>query len=339
MTGVASEAHTTAVNDSPVQIPPAGAHGGDGAQVALALGLRPDEVLDLSASLNPFAPDVVALAHGHLTSLGRYPDVERAERVTAEMVGVDAERLVLTAGGSQAIALVAQHLGEGWVEEPDFSLYRRHLARLSPAAPGWRSDPHSPSGVLADTPVGPTGSVGGQSKLPAAGVTVWDEAFLPLSAGVWTRGRPGWALGSLTKAFACPGLRMGFVLAPHAGAASDLRGRRPEWAVSSLACALLPHLAELADPTGWSRQIAAARRSLTELLAGHGLETLPSDAPWVLVRHPSPAQSLRDVLARQGIVVRDCASFGLPDHFRIAVPDEPGLARLAQALEQAAAPT
>jgi histidinol-phosphate/aromatic aminotransferase/cobyric acid decarboxylase-like protein len=32
------------------------------------------------------------------------------------------------------------------------------------------------------------------------------------------------------------------------------------------------------------------------------------------------------------VLVRDCASFGLRDHVRIAVPDEAGLARLATAL-------
>jgi histidinol-phosphate/aromatic aminotransferase/cobyric acid decarboxylase-like protein len=37
-------------------------------------------------------------------------------------------------------------------------------------------------------------------------------------------------------------------------------------------------------------------------------------------------------LARRGVVVRDCASFGLDGHVRIAVPDGAGLARLDRAL-------
>jgi histidinol-phosphate/aromatic aminotransferase/cobyric acid decarboxylase-like protein len=37
-------------------------------------------------------------------------------------------------------------------------------------------------------------------------------------------------------------------------------------------------------------------------------------------------------LARHGVLVRDCASFGLTDHVRIAVPDEAGLSRLRDAL-------
>jgi histidinol-phosphate/aromatic aminotransferase/cobyric acid decarboxylase-like protein len=297
-------------------VPPPGEHGGDGARVAAALGVDVASILDLSASLNPFAPDVAGLVAAHLDAVGRYPDVDAAEELVADAVGVAPDRLVLTAGGAQAIALVAAHLGGGWVDEPDFSLYRRHLARLDPASTRWRSDPHNPSGRLAATP--------GDG---AAGV--WDEAFLPLAAGAWTRHRPGWALGSLTKAFACPGLRLGYALAPDAGAAARLRRARPEWAVDGLACGLVPDLVERADPPAWTAAAAKARDELTRVLAARGRAPLPSEAPWVLV---PGAAGLRDALARQAVVVRDCASFGLPDHVRIAVPDPDGLERLDRAL-------
>jgi histidinol-phosphate/aromatic aminotransferase/cobyric acid decarboxylase-like protein len=298
-------------------IPPAGEHGGDGARVAAALGLRPDEVLDLSASLNPAAPDVATLAAPHLGALARYPDVDAAEAVLAAGLDLPAERLVLTAGGSQAISLVAAHLGAGRVDEPEFSLYRRALPRLDDTAPRWRSDPHNPSGLLA-------------ADDEVAGV--WDEAFLPLAAGTWTRDRPGWALGSLTKAFACPGLRLGYALAPDEADARALRRLRPAWAVGSLACAVLPDLMATADPVRWTDAVAKGRHELVGLLAAHGWRALPSDAPWVLV---PDAGDLRDALARQAVVIRGCASFGLPDHVRIAVPDGAGLERLDRALADA----
>jgi histidinol-phosphate/aromatic aminotransferase/cobyric acid decarboxylase-like protein len=294
-------------------IPPAGEHGGDGARVAAALGVEPEAVLDLSATLNPFAPDVPGLAARHLGSLRRYPDVDAAEALVAGMVGA-AGRLVLTAGAAQAIALVADRLGVGRVDEPEFSLYRRHLRRLDPTGPRWRSDPHSPSGRLA-----------------AADdrADVWDEAYLPMSAGAWTRGRPGWAIGSLTKAFACPGLRIGYAVAPDEEAAADLRRRRPAWAVDGLACALVPELVTAADPPTWTRLIARAKDDLVRVLRGHGLAPEPSDAPWVLV---GDAAGLRTSLARRAVVVRDCSSFGLPTHVRISVPDPPGLDRIDRAL-------
>ena len=51
--------------------PAPGDHGGDGRRLAAALGIAPDEVLDLSATLNPCAPDVAALAAAHLEELSR----------------------------------------------------------------------------------------------------------------------------------------------------------------------------------------------------------------------------------------------------------------------------
>ena len=54
--------------------PVPGSHGGDGARLAASLGIEVADVLDLSASMNPFAPDVARLATRHLDSLRRYPD-------------------------------------------------------------------------------------------------------------------------------------------------------------------------------------------------------------------------------------------------------------------------
>ncbi len=57
-------------------------------------------------------------------------------------MGVEEGRLLLTNGGAEAIALVAAEIG-GRVDEPEFALYPRGDGPL------WRSNPHSPSGLLA----------------------------------------------------------------------------------------------------------------------------------------------------------------------------------------------
>ncbi|HWW45919.1 MAG TPA: aminotransferase class I/II-fold pyridoxal phosphate-dependent enzyme [Acidimicrobiia bacterium] len=285
--------------------------------MAAALGLDPSDVLDLSASLNPVAPDAAPIVARHAAAVGSYPDPTAATAALARAIGVDPGRVVLTNGGSEAIALVAAELGAGWVDEPDFSLYRRHLPAVRPDAPRWRSDPHNPTGLLA----------------PAASeAAVWDEAFYPLATGTWTSGRADHGavvLGSLTKVFACPGLRIGFVLAPDAAFAGRIADRQPRWAVNGLAVAALPELLDAADLAGWHEAVARLRADLVDLLHRHGLRTEPSDANYLLV---PGAQGLRDRLARQGVVVRDCASFGLHATVRIAVPNERGLERLAAAL-------
>jgi threonine-phosphate decarboxylase len=296
--------------------PPPGRHGGDGAALARRLGIPPEAVLDLSASLNPAAPDLAPLVVAAAPlALRRYPDATVATAALGAAMEVDADRLVLTNGGAEAIALVAQHRPRGWVDEPDFSLYAHHLRAISPGAPRWRSNPHNPTGQLA----------------PADDrAAVWDEAFYPLATGRWTRGDGGaTVVGSLTKLFACPGLRIGYALAADPDEAAALRRLQPAWSVNGLACAVLPDLLAGADLAGWAAQIARLRAALVAALARRGFAALPSDANYVLV---PDAPGLRDGLAGQAILVRDTASFGLRGGVRIAVPDAAGVDRLDRAL-------
>lgn len=298
---------------------PAGAHGGDGARLAESLGIQPGEVLDLSASLNPVAPDPAPIVMRHLDAIGRYPDESHAASAISEAISVDEERLVLTNGGAEAIAIVAADMETGWVNDPEFSLYRRHLSAMDPDRPLWRSNPHNPSGLLA----GPEERAG-----------VWDEAFWPLATGEWTRGDAATGatvVGSLTKLFACPGLRAGYVICPDDSTAARLRARRPEWSLNGLAAESLPSMIEQSDLPLWAKLTAELRHQLAALLRDSGFEPRRSDANWLLVDAPG----LRTYLAGHAILVRDCASFGLPGTVRIAVPDARGLERLAAALRGA----
>ena len=305
-------------------VPSAGAHGGDVAAVAAALGVEPSGILDLSASFNPDAPDLTALAKTELDSLSRYPDPTAATGAMAAALGTTADSVLLTNGGSEAIALVADDLGRAAVAEPEFSLYARHLTEAvdpaeDPAAPQIRSNPNNPRGRLA-----------------AAGDTaaVWDEAFYPLATGAWSRGdvtagRAAVVMGSLTKVFACPGLRVGYVHADP-GVIARLAARQPRWALNGLAAALVPELLARADLPAWAAATARRRAALEAAIPG----VEPSDANFVLVGVEEGAAEARARLAQQGILVRDCTSFGLPNHIRVAVPDEAGLERLVLAWEQ-----
>lgn len=298
---------------------PAGEHGGDGALLAAALGIDPATVVDLSLSLNPLAPDVGPLVARQLDAIVRYPDDRTATAVLADAIGVDRERVLLTNGGAEAIALVAQHMPRGWADTADFSLYRRHLTTHDPDGPRWLSDPANPTGELRTADI-------------AVAAAVRDEAFFPLATGRWTRdaGAGGVVVGSLTKLFACPGLRLGYVLADPEliAAVAELR---PQWSVNGLAVSVLPDLLAAADLAGWARDIAVLRAELVALLGSFGYGTVPSDANYVWV--PS-AGGLRDRLAPLGVLVRGGTSFGFPDAVRIAVPPAAHLDRLATALER-----
>ncbi|MBK5221529.1 MAG: aminotransferase class I/II-fold pyridoxal phosphate-dependent enzyme [Acidimicrobiia bacterium] len=299
-------------------VPPPGDHGGDGAAIARWLGVDVAQVLDLSASLNPFPPDVAAAVVDQIDSVGRYGDIAAGEVVLAAAMGVDPGVAVLTNGGSEAIALVAAVMPRGRIDEPEFSLYRRHLHEVADDAPRWRSNPHSPSGALA---------------APDATAAVWDEAYWPMTTGTWTRGDHldgAVVVGSLTKLLACPGLRLGYVLAPDPTTADALRARRPEWSVGALALAVLVEVLAAVDLRASAAAVRQARFELVRVLVTRGFDVEAADAPWVLVHS---ATGLRDALAARGVVVRDCTSFGLPGTVRIGIPPPAALDRLAAALD------
>ncbi len=295
----------------------AGAHGGDAVAVSRSLGLDPARFLELSASMNPFAPDVASLLARLLSDrpelVTRYPDDRDARRLLAAALGIDPSLLVLTNGGAEAIALVASLEDVGDVVEPEFSLYRRHLPRLEAGAPRWRSNPSNPLGRLAP---------------PGAPARVWDEAFYPLATGRWSRGDTGcWRLGSLTKLWGCPGLRLGYALAPDPDSAERLRRRQPQWSVNGLAIAALPHLLERTDLAEWASAIRILRAEFVAALRTLSFTVDDTDANWVLVHRPD----LREDLAPQGVLVRDATSFGLPGVARVALPSVEHLAVVVDA--------
>lgn len=287
-----------------------GPHGGDGARLAAALGVEVTSIVDLSQSLNPVAVDPAGIVAKHLGALGRYPDSKAATEALAGAMGRDPDQLLLTNGGAEAIALVTAELG-GSVREPEFSLHPRG------GGPRWRSNPSSPLGRLA-----------GADERAA----VWDEAFYPMATGQWTRGDEGSVVvGSLTKLLSCPGLRVGYVLASSEFVAA-VRRRQTTWTVNALVAESLADLLATVDLAGTSRAVAVLRGELAKVLVRHGLAPWPSDANWLLVE----ATGLRDALARHGVLVRDCATFGLAGVVRLAVTTPAQLERLDDALTRAA---
>lgn len=306
-------------------LPAPGVHGGDGPAMARVLGVALSEIIDLSASLNPFAPSATAIAAvllgGDQDILRSYPDPGPATAALAATMGVDPDRLVLTNGGAEAIALLANLMPVGYVQDPEFSLYRRHLSEIRPGAPRWRSNPSNPLGRLAP-----------QDHRAA----LWDEAFYPLATGRWSRGDDrSWRLGSLTKLWACPGLRLGYLVAPNPEQAELVRQRQPRWAVNGLALAMMEPLLAVTDLPGWHRALVNARVGLATALRHLGFEVTDTDANWVLVADPD--RDLRSRLAAHRVLVRDTTNFGLPGLIRVAIPDPARLPTTLSAFAAAAA--
>jgi histidinol-phosphate/aromatic aminotransferase/cobyric acid decarboxylase-like protein len=114
------------------------------------------------------------------------------------------------------------------------------------------------------------------------------------------------------------------VIAPDCDNATLIRRRQPQWSVNGLVAAAVPELLDATDLAGWAAGIAALRADFAGALTllGYAVETTTSN--WVLVTD----EGLRERLAPLGIVVRDCASFGLPGVARVAIPQPAHLDRV-----------
>jgi adenosylcobyric acid synthase len=287
--------------------------------------LDPEDMLDLSVSMNPFAPDVTTLALSRLHALRRYPDARDATVSLAHALGVEPSVLVLTNGGAEAIRLAGGWIGRGKVLPFEFSLLGEsleHLCEQGSDVPLVRSNPNNPTGELAS---------------PEETAALWDEAFYQMTTGTWTRRdfeQGSVVVGSLTKLFYCPGLRLGYVIAPCEDVAVALRARQPAWAVNGLALGLCPVLLEMADLVLWAHQISDLKDEIARLLRCAGFEVVIPAAPWVLATHSvMSALLVRKELAQRGVLVRSCASFGLPNLIRVGLLHPRDLPRLISALD------
>jgi histidinol-phosphate aminotransferase len=127
-------------------------------------------------------------------------------------------------------------------------------------------------------------------------------------------------LRSLTKDHALAGVRAGYLVGPLALVAAVERARVP-WAASAptqaavvAACAPDAH-AHVRRTTGTLRADAAALRDACRSL---GARPVVSDVHYFLLDVGDAAAVAGLLRARHAIKVRDCRSFGLPGHVRIA---------------------
>ncbi|MEM8711606.1 MAG: aminotransferase class I/II-fold pyridoxal phosphate-dependent enzyme, partial [Planctomycetota bacterium] len=141
-------------------------------------------------------------------------------------------------------------------------------------------------------------------------------------------------LRSFTKDFGIPGLRLG-ALFGDGGLVGRCRTQLYPWSVSSGADAAGRALLAAEADEFLMRTRAlwhGDARALWSSLSERGVTVLPSTVPFGLVRL-GMARVTRRKLMERGVHVRDCASFGLPEHIRLVGRPASELARLLGAID------
>ncbi|NOZ94274.1 MAG: aminotransferase class I/II-fold pyridoxal phosphate-dependent enzyme [Acidobacteria bacterium] len=305
--------------------------------------------LRLDGNEGPAPPaDIVSRAVAGAEAWRRYPSALAVESLIAGRLGVQPEAVLVTAGADDALERairVAAAPGRRVVlTDPTFEMLPRYvrLAGATPEAVPWWSGPFPVEATLARitdgtaavvvvSPNNPTGlAITGEELERLASsmgrtLLLLDHAYVELAdADLSTRALDfpnTLVFRTLSKAWGCAGLRVGYV-AGRPEVVALLRRVGQPYPVSgpSLRAAEILLGGDGAYRRRYVEGTRARRGRLAAGLADRGLDCLPSQANFVLARSPG-APWLRDALAGLGIAVRAFPGRpGFADRLRITVP-------------------
>ena len=342
-------------------------HGGRVREAATCFGFEP---LDFSANINPLgSPPLKDILSAEMEKLGQYPDNRYMEfrEAAAAFVGVDVCNIVPGNGSSEIIRLFAETtLEEGdlaIIPSPTFGEYENQSRLFGAEIQRTNLDPNGQVEIdnsdLSDAkafflcnPNNPTGCLLPKSKIVdlvnrcehSETFLLVDEAFIELSdpeqsvVGLAPKMEYLVVMRSMTKSFGVPGLRLGFGVSNRLLADVMNRARIP-WSISSIASAAGVELFKHSDHLESARSLIRTELAwLTGQLEGLGLRPMESMVNFILVDVKPSGISSQELVRRmmaEGILIRDCQSFGLGDgYIRVAVRNRDENTRLVGALER-----
>ncbi|MCD8183604.1 MAG: threonine-phosphate decarboxylase CobD [Bacteroides sp.] len=309
-------------------------------------------------SSNVYSRVDLSLLKSHLCEridgIGNYPEPEpyTLEACLARRHHLPTEAVCVTNGATEAIYLIAQTFRgtNAAILQPTFSEYadacRMHghqvtsIYQLPTEKDGfllpedirmlWLCNPNNPTGAVIKKEV-LTELITRNSQV----CFVIDQSYeyftlRPLFSPAEAASYPNvLLLHSMTKRYAVPGLRLGYVTG-SSGLLKRLRTNRMPWSVNQLAIEAGLHLLEhnVPHPLDVPAYLQETARLRAALEAIDGLEVWGTETHFMLVRlRFGKASALKDYLAAEhGILIRDASNFdGLDEHyFRIATqtPEE-----------------
>jgi histidinol-phosphate aminotransferase len=323
-------------------------------EVARELGIDPEELVKLSSNENPFGPSpkAVEAVREAAPTVSVYPKASHTD-LTEALAGkwdVAPEQVWVSAGADGALDYLARTMLDPddrvLVPTPGFAYYgmsaRYHHGDvneypLDPAdgfaqtAEGILERYDGERIVYVTTPHNPTGSVCPPDELAALAGGVDDDTLVVVDEAYGEFGEQPPARRLLedhdnvavtrtfSKAYGLAGLRIGYALVPESWGDAYARVNTP-FAASEVACRAA--LAALDDDEHVERTVETARWAREYVSETLDAPTWDSAANFVLAE-VGDAERVADASRREGVIVRDCSSFGLPGCVRISCGTEP----------------
>lgn len=318
-----------------------------------------ERVIKLASNENPLgcSPKVKeAVAAAAAASLSRYPDGGSAE-LKAELsrqTGLAPEQLVIGAGSFELIAFVAQAFigpgDEAIMAAPSFSWYgtvtringgriiqvpladhRIDLAAIQQEITErtrviWLCNPNNPTGtILTGAELAPF-----LASLPSGIAVALDEAYCDFVTGQGYPDTLQWigdygsliVLRTFSKIHGLASLRLGYAAAGRE-TADYLNRVRQIFNVNAVAQAAA--VASLKD-ADFQKAVYENNRKGKEYLYGVfrklGLQFIPTEASFILVRVGRDSEALFRQLLRLGVIIRPGTGYGMKDWIRVTVGTE-----------------
>jgi len=295
----------------------------------------------------------------HFEVVCHYPESEPSilEKMLAKHLGVPENTVMITSGANEAIFLIAQ-LYKGWasiIPQPTFTAYeyackafdhlisydRKDELEIMPEDRiYWICNPNNPTGNVLVKPL-----VNRIIRQNTRYLYVVDQSFADYTLRPMLKPSEMvdcynlMLIGSLSKKYCIPGLRLGYVFSSPI-IIDRLRQIRQPWSVNSMAIEAGKYLLTndpkmIPDLKGY---LTEAQRLRKELASIEGIKVLKTDTSFMLVyiEFAEVLELKNWLIHHQGILIRDTSDFrGLDNHyFRIVARNEKDDNQLVAAIRE-----
>ncbi len=300
------------------------------------------EVIDFSANINPLGlpQSVKRTIYKNFDKILHYPD-SKASNITPKIAkywGINKQNILVSNGSTELIYLIMSCFKPKTtlIPAPTFSEYERAAKSIESKIRflklkeknGFRFSAQGQSKadiLFLCNPNNPTGNLLLQEqktieKLPNK-LLIIDEAFMDFLPNqkdyslIWraVKNRKIVVLRTFTKFFALPGLRIGYLIA-HKEVINKLKRYQLPWSTNSLAqiaAETILNDEEYINKT--YKLIEKERRFLSRQIAKiDGLKPYSSVTNFLLIKielADMSSKSLKELLIKKGILIRDCSNF------------------------------
>ena len=295
----------------------------------------------------------------HFEVVCHYPESEPSilEKMLAKHLGVPENTVMITSGANEAIFLIAQ-LYKGWasiIPQPTFTAYeyackafdhlisydRKDELEIMPEDRiYWICNPNNPTGNVLVKPL-----VNRIIRQNTRYLYVVDQSFADYTLRPMLKPSEMvdcynlMLIGSLSKKYCIPGLRLGYVFSSPI-IIDRLRQIRQPWSVNSMAIEAGKYLLTndpkmIPDLKGY---LTEAQRLRKELASIEGIKVLKTDTSFMLVfiEFAEVLELKNWLIHHHGILIRDTSDFrGLDNHyFRIVALNEKDDNQLVAAIRE-----